>query len=321
VGDLLLVAYQSARPGVKPAGVGVYDVREPDRPRQVSFFDTSGPHSRGAHCLWFVDGRYAHVSTGAADFVPANPKDDQFYMIVDVGNPTRPQEVGRWWLPGTRQGDAQPPPLRHPTFDAGFRPHNTNVYPQRPDRAYLGYLDAGAIVLDISDLSRPSKISRVDYHPPFPGFTHTVVPLLNRELLVVTDEAVTDDCSDWPKLTWVMDARQETNPIIISTMPMPSRDSFCGRGGRFGSHNIHENEPVTTSWTSEDTIVGAYFNAGVRVHDITDPFRPEEVAYYVPTVPEGAKGVNINDVYVDEKGIVYAIDRVKGGLYILELTL
>ena len=58
----------------------------------------------------------------------------------------------------------------------------------------------------------------------------------------------------------------------------------------------------------------------LKIHDISDPFRPEEVAYYVPPVPNGANGVNINDVYVDEKALVYAVDRVKGGLYILEMT-
>lgn len=321
VDDLLLVAYQSSALGTPSVGVGIYDVGDPANPKQVSFFDTSGPHSRGAHCLWFVDGKYAHVSTGAADFVPTNPKDDQFYMIVDVGKPASPTEVGRWWLPGTREGDSEPAPQRHADFDAGFRLHNANVYPQRPDRAYLGYLDAGAIVLDISDMSRPSMVSRVDYHPPFPGFTHTVLPLFQRELMIVTDEAVTEDCSDWPKLTWVMDMRQETNPVIVSTMPMPPREAFCDRGGRFGSHNIHENQPVPTSWISETVIVGAYFNAGVRVHDIGDPFRPQEIAYYVPPVPQGATGVNINDVYVDENALVYAIDRTRGGLYILEMTL
>ena len=100
---------------------------------------------------------------------------------------------------------------------------------------------------------------------------------------------------------------------------MPPKDEFCARGGRFGSHNIHENQPQPTSWASDRLIVGAYFNAGVRVHDIADPFRPEEVGYYIPSVPEGSDQVCINDVYVDENGLIYAIDRIKGGLYILEL--
>lgn len=274
--------------------------------------------------MWFVDGRYAHVTTGAGDFTPTNPKDDQFYMTVDVSDPTKPREVGRWWLPGTRQGDSEAPPIRHTTIDAGFRAHNVNVYPSRPDRAYLaylGYLDGGAIIIDISDVAYPSMISRVDYHPPFPGFTHTAMPLFDRGLMVVTDEATTVDCSDYPKLVWVMDIREEANPVIISTLPMPDKEEFCGRRGRFGAHNIHENLPVATSWSSDSLIVGAYLNAGVRVHDISDPFRPEEVAHFVPEEPDAELGVNINDVYVDERGLVYAIDRFKGGLYVLELEL
>ena len=131
-GDLLVVAYQTARVGLEPAGFEIFDVGDPGRPRSVAFFDASGPHSRGVHHLWFVDGSYVHLSGGAADFTPRNPKDDQCYRIVDVREPTRPTEVGRWWLPGTRDGDAEPPPVRHAVLDSGFRAHNTNVYPRRP---------------------------------------------------------------------------------------------------------------------------------------------------------------------------------------------
>src|SRR5881397_2836623 len=148
VGDLLVVAYQTSAPGLTPAGLEIFDVADPAKPRTVSFFDASGATSRGVHHLWWVDGEYVHCSSGAADFTPRNRRDDQFYRIVDVRRPSRP---------------------RHPTFDTGYRAHNTNVYPQRPDRAYLGYLDGGAIVLDISDKTHPKMVSRWDYQPPFPG--------------------------------------------------------------------------------------------------------------------------------------------------------
>ena len=321
VGDIMLVAHQTVRPGLQPAGVAVYNIADPADPKRIGFFDTSGPHSRGVHCLWFVDGEYAHLSTGAADFEPTNPKDDQFYMIVDMRDPVNPKEVGRWWLPGTRVGDSEPPPARHPIKDAGNRLHNGNVYPERPDRAYLGYIDGGAIILDVSDMSSPKMLGRNDYHPPFPGFSHTALPLFSRELMVVSDEAVTEDLSDHPKLTWVMDIRDETNPVIISTFPMPPVEEFGKRGGRFGSHNLHENQPDPLSFKSDTLIIGAYFNAGVRVHDISDPFRPEEVAYFIPDEPPGVGAVNINDVYVDENGLIYAIDRLAGGLYILEMEI
>ena len=327
VGDILLVAYQAglnpdpSNFNVEHAGMGVWDVSDVEKPRQIGFFNTSGNHSRGAHYVWYVDGRYAHLSTGMPDFSPTHPGDDQFYVIVDLADPTNPREVGRWWLPGTRQGDDVPPPRRHPQFDTGYRTHNINVYPERPDRAYVGYIDGGVIILDISDMSQPKMISRIDYHPPFPGFTHTVLPLFDRELLIVTDECIRFDLEDWPKRIWVLDVREESNPVMISSFPLPSQDAYAFKGSRLGAHNIHENEPLPTSWFSSNIIVGTFFSGGVRAYDIRDPFRPEEIAYYVLEAPEGCVSTMINDLYVDERGLIYALDRVKGGLYILEMDI
>ena len=133
----MLVAYQSVQPGQPGVGMGVYDISNADEgPRQIGFLNLEGPYSRGCHCLWWVDGEYAHLSTGAADFQPRNQLDDQFYMIVDVRDPEHPVEAGRWWVPGTREGDEAPPMRRHPFLDSGHRLHNANVYPERPDRAY-----------------------------------------------------------------------------------------------------------------------------------------------------------------------------------------
>jgi hypothetical protein len=322
-GDLLVVAYQTKNVGATPAGFEILDVADPSKPRTVAFFDASGPHSRGVHHLWSVDGSYVHIASGAPDFTPRNPKDDQCYRIVDVRRPTQPTEVGRWWLPGTREGDAEPAPVRHPTFDSGFRAHNTNVYPQRPDRAWIGYLDGGAVILDISDMTRPQLLSRWDYHPPFPGFTHTVLPLLSRGLMIVSDEATRDRGQDWPKLLWVVDVRDERNPVPIATCPLPPLDEFKDRGGRYGAHNLHENRPAPGAWVSETIVVGTFFNGGVRAFDVSDPFRPKEAAYYVPSAPRGSRAgaIQINDVFVDERGIVYAVDRIIGGLYVLEMTL
>jgi len=323
VDDLLVVAYQTSVAGAKPAGFEIFDVADPSRPRSIAFFDASGPASRGVHHLWFVDGAYVHLASGASDFVPRNRKDDQCYRIIDVRQPSRPAEVGRWWLPGTREGDAEPPPARHPQFDSGFRAHNTNVYPRRPDRAWVGYLDGGAVILDIADMARPRLVSRWDYHPPFPGFTHTLLPLLDRNLLIVSDEAIADGGKDWPKLVWVVDVRDETNPVPIATCPSPPLDEFATRGGRYGAHNLHENRPAPGAWQSETIVIGTFFNGGVRAYDLSNPFRPEEVAYYVPPAPPGSRAgaAQINDVFVDERGIVYAVDRISGGLYLLELML
>ncbi len=323
-GNLMAVAYQTQLPGMKPAGFEMFDISVPEKPRLLSHFDCSGPYSRGVHALWFVDGKTVHMASGAPDFQPHNQLDDQFYRIVDVSDPSHPVENGRWWLPGTRVGDAEPRPTRLPAkFDTGFRAHNTNVFPDRPDRAYVGYIDGGAIVLDISDRSDIRVVSQWNHSPPYNGFTHTVLPLFERKLWIVSDECVQDDGADWPKLVWVVDVRSETHPLPISTFPMPPAEAFTKRGGRFGAHNLHENLPLPTSFRSDTIIVGTFFNGGVRVFDTTDPYRVEEIAYYVPGAPRlsPAGAIQLNDVFVDDRQLVYTIDRFGGGLYILEMTI
>ena len=317
--DLLIVAYQVAAPGERPAGIEVYELADPGQPRSIGFLDLAGPGSRGTHWVGFTGGRYAYLASGTPEARPANPLDDQFVVIADLSDPSRPVEAGRWWLPGTLAGDEAPPPERHPRFDAGFRAHNVNVFPRRPDRAYVGYLDAGAIILDVADVSAPRLVARLDYHPPMPGFTHTVLPLFDKGLLAISDESVHDHAADYPKLLWLADASVEDRPLIIATAPMPPVAEFAARGGRFGAHNLHENEPLPWSWRSEDVVFGSFFNAGVRAYDVRDPFRPREVAAFVPPAPPGstAGAIQINDLYVSSDGLVYAVDRCGGGLYIL----
>ena len=324
VGETMVVAYQTKEAGMKPAGIDIFDISTPESPRLITHFDASGQHSKGVHAVWFVDGEYVHMASGAADFVPTHPSDNQFYRIIDVRNPARPTEVGRWWYPGTRQGDSAPPPARMPPeFETGFRAHNTNVFPQRPDRVYIGYIDGGAVILDIADKSNPKLVSIWRYTPPFKGFCHTVLPLADRELLIVSDECNRDDARDWPKLVRVVDARMETNLVPIATFPPLPEEVFRHRGGRSGAHNLHENLPVPTSWRSDQIIVGTFFNGGVRAYDISNPYQPQEVAYFVPGAPPMSPfgAVQLNDVYVDDRRIVYTVDRFIGGLYILEMTI
>ena len=323
VGNVMAVAYQVQEAGMKPAGFDLFDISVPEQPKLISHFDCSGPFSRGVHALWFVDGKTVHMASGAPDFEPHNPLDDQIYRIIDVSDLTKPVEAGRWWMPGTRVGDTHPQPERlAKQFDTGFRAHNTNVFPQQPDRAYVGYIDGGAVVLDISDKANIKVVSKWNHSPPFNGFTHTVLPLFDRGLWIVSDECVQDGGGDWPKLVWVVDARNEANPVPIGTFPMPSPAAFAKRGGRFGAHNLHENLPLPVSFQSDTLTVCTFFNGGVRVFDTSNPYQVEEVAYYVPGAPKlsPAGAIQLNDVYVDDRRIVYTVDRFGGGLYILEMT-
>ena len=95
VGDVMAVAYQCQQPGQKPAGFELFDISMPEKPKSIAFVDRSGEKSRGVHQLWFCDGEYVHMASGAADFVTHNQLDDQCYQIFDVRNPSKPKEVGR----------------------------------------------------------------------------------------------------------------------------------------------------------------------------------------------------------------------------------
>lgn len=351
-GNVLVIANQALKKGQRSAGLWVLDVSDFARIQsakrlddlKLSFFDTSGPNSRGVHCVWFVDGEFAHLTTGAADFDPTNPNDDQFYMIVDLRDPRHPHEVGRWWYPGTRKGDACLPeclPKRHQPFDDGYRPHQTEVWPDHPYRAYVAYIDGGAFILDISGLAEvkagrassftPKVIGHATFSPPYPAWTHTFQPIFSRGLAFASDEDTHDNCADAPKLVWLLDIRAETNPMVIDTAPLHANDGeLCSRGGRFGAHNLHPNFPSPTSANLKNTTVASWFNGGVRIFHIVDgpkgvpnaPPHLDEIGYYIPAAPPGNPNgtIQMNHAIVDEKDLIYANDRFTGGLYILRYT-
>ncbi len=322
-GTTMVVAQNTDEPGQPLGGARVYDVSDPARPRELAYFNTSGGESRGAHYVWFADGQYAYLSSGARDFIPAVPPrgDDQFLMIVDVRNPRQPKEVGRWWMPGMRKGEPGAPLPRTKTRD-GVRMHSAFISPERPNRAYAGWIDGGIVILDISDKTKPTLVGQRSWYPVTPGYIgHSFLPIFERNLAIVTQEANAEKCADWPKPIWTVDIADERNPREITQFPYPAGlEDFC-KAGRFGAHNIHMNRPKPTSARLTQTVVAAFQNAGVRVYSIADPKKPEEIGYLVPAAPPGATGGPlINDVYVDERGIIYAADRVGGGLYVLEYT-
>ncbi len=63
-GNMMAVAYQTSKKDLQPAGFELFDISKPENPKSISFFDCSGPHSRGVHQLWFCDGEYVHCASG-----------------------------------------------------------------------------------------------------------------------------------------------------------------------------------------------------------------------------------------------------------------
>ena len=114
IGDLMAVAYQTDKRRDKPAGFDLFDISTPES--RGSSRTSTPPASIRAACIcsWFVRRRATCTWLPARPtYMPRNPRDDQIYRIIDVRNPSKPVEAGRWWLPGTAEGDAEPPPERH----------------------------------------------------------------------------------------------------------------------------------------------------------------------------------------------------------------
>ena len=56
---------------------------------------------------------------------------------------------------------------------------------------------------------------------------------------------------------------------------------------------------------------------GLRILDISNPRCMKEVAHYLPDPQPGHKKIVSNDVYQDDRGLIYLIDRYRG-MHIVE---
>ncbi|MCA6965404.1 LVIVD repeat-containing protein [Pectobacterium carotovorum] len=290
------------------AGLRIFDISTPDKPREISFLPLDGI---GIHRIWYVGGRWAYVSAlldGYSDYI---------FLTIDLADPQRPEVAGRYWLPGMHTAGGETA-----SWPEGKRYalHHAII---SGDTAYGSWRDGGLTLLDVSDRTNPQLISHRNWSPPFGGGTHTALPLPDRDLLIVLDEAVLDNQEDGEKLIWVFDIREPSNPVSIATFPQPKEADYVKKGAHFGPHNLHENRPG--SFISSSLIFATYQNAGVRAYDISNPYQPKETGALVPAAPERMVDkrpgrpqiIQSCDVFVDANGIIYSTDY-NAGLSIIE---
>ena len=76
-------------------------------------------------------------------------------------------------------------------------------------------------------------------------------------------------------------------------------------GARFGAHQFYER--------LTGTIVHAvWFGGGLRILDVANPLHPREVGYFIPEPTGGRAAPQSNDVALDDRGLIYMVDRWVG---------
>jgi hypothetical protein len=320
----------------------IWDVTDPAKPNRITVV-VSG--LRDTHKNWWeCDTGIAYLVSG-----PVGWRTPRMMQIYDLSDPAKPVFIRNFGLPGQEPGAKGPTPGGlHGAFSTG----------PKGNRVYLAYDNARDGVIEILDreklLNGPKEpteenlkypiIGRVDL--PDDMGAHNIVPMLHmplsefsnqkfgkvKDFMLLIGETTPNECNEYRQMARIFDITTESKPIGISTWTVPEDSgNFCSAGGRFGTHSTNEN--LTPVYANRVVFV-AHFNAGVRAVDIRDPYKPKEIGYYIPAITdktdkrcvgEGAAqnckvAIQTNNVEVDDRGYIYAVDRANTGMHIVELT-
>jgi hypothetical protein len=298
-GNTLVINVEQYGGGDGRVGLAFFDISNPLTPKETALFAMGGA---GAHRFQLDCPRKLVYTSGSADGFQGN-----ITMIIDIADPTHPREIGRWWFPGQHIAGGE-------TSMQGGGSIKTHHPLRLGDRLYVSLWFGGFALLDITDITKPRLISHVNYHNGDSSPTHTTLPvghkIMGKDLLIVFDEELSG--GNPPAFMRVFDITDEKKPKQVGTFHA-QRDESGKTGGRFGAHQPHEH-------VGRDNLVyAAWFSGGLRVIDVSNPNKPEEVGHYVPKAGKGDRFAQSNDVFVDHRGLIYLIDRYRG-LDILQYT-
>jgi hypothetical protein len=305
----------------------LWDVTVPQKPE---FLVTVVKGLNGTHKSWW------ECDTGIAYLVSGVPgwRTHRMTQVYNLANPSKPTFIRNFGLPGQQPGSTGPVPTGlHGSISTG--PHG--------NRVYFGHGTSNNGILQIVDrnklLNGPKELTRKSLlHPQVGRFdlpvaygAHSVFPVIGvkvngapsakpdgaRDFVVITNEALSEGCVGSQQHVWIVEVTEESRPVSVAQWRLDlDSGEYCRRGGRVGSHSSHQN--FTPIYYGRVMFI-AHFNAGVRAVDIRNPYRPREIAYYVPAA-DGWDAVATNNVEVDDRGYIYIVDRGSLGLHILELT-
>jgi hypothetical protein len=320
------------------SGLSFYDVSDPAKPKLLSFLKTAD--GRATHGL-SLDGRYVYACAEVpASKMPENALDHDM-LIVDYQNPTNPVLVADFHVVGQHTGETFAPDNELNPDGTPQHPycHEVNYY---QNRVYLGYRDAGMIILDVTDRSHPVQIMDYDYVPPYNGGSlgaaHTFIPVGYKDfesappvtsstqpptIAINTDE----NFSCPPGFGRIMDISNPTYPALLATYRIPiADDNYDPATEMFtcpaGQQTIHH---PWFDYRSASLLHQAWYTQGLRAWDLSNPYLPREVGYYVSpnyyATAAGEAGRATREIWQDETtGLIWMTDGNGGGVTALRWT-
>jgi hypothetical protein len=324
-GDLAAVGIQPcSRQAPGFAGLALYDVRDPAKPRELGRLATGVP--TGVHELGVVqrpDGRLLLLAAVPYSFNLSQGRQGDL-RIIDATDPRRPREIADWDL--RRDGPAEVRgqlAARRDVFCHSAWPFD------KGDKLFASFWSAGEQFIDISDPAAPRLIGQTPYRAEdrYRG-AHSGWFNEDETLFVQNDEAMRA-VGNGGEATWtfqrVFDTSSLERPKLLSTFAtesaVPGKDGKVATDGVYSVHNaVIKGDLEYASWYSD----------GIRVVDLSDPRRPKEVASFIPppspprqtaaTAQGGRRDMPVVWGVHPWKDLVLASD-MNSGLWIFRVTL
>lgn len=216
-------------------GFTILDISDAAHPRKITHYTENV--TGGVHNVWIEDPIVYVVHNGTSDL-----------HIVDISDREKPREIARWGV------DSRDKTL-----------HDVGVW---DGLAYLSYWDDGLIILDVGNgikggsPSNPQFVSQHKYSYDIGGQrygnTHHAYPYTNeagRSYVFLGDEIFgCPGCENPRGYIHVIDVTDIEQPREVAKYELPDA----------GTHNL---------WAEDDKLYIAYYNAGLRVVDVSGELR------------------------------------------------
>lgn len=281
----------------------VYDISQDCKhPKLLSSTTMSNASILGHEGNWAPDGMTYYGADNTASV----------YYAIDVSNPAAPKQLLEWKPPtGGIHGLSL-----NADGTRGYFVNTGNVIPSTDPAAVS---TNGFFVLDTSEVQARKPNPQIKIISSFvwkdgAEAQHTIpIAIAGHPYLIHVDELGSGGLGSPP--TWasacaqglppygfarIFDLGDETKPALVAKMMLQTHDpancnDVIGDTSDEAPFGYDSHYCTVDDQTNASILACGYFNSGLRVFDIRDPYKPKEIAYYNPPAKPGYQaGSNFN---------------------------